>query len=251
MATDTRYFAWQPTTHTALAGLAGLAAVALSAAMIPLARMPVLSAVVRDIAQVFLLGVLLPLIYLLHSGQSAREFGFHVRRWRLFLSINAALAFGLLVQFRRTDPAPADFAWSAAHLWLAAYVVLTLVFELIFFYGFLRTLFERAFGCVPGIVLAAVFYSLHHAGFQPEFTKLFFVGILYGTVYRLGHSALLIFPFFLAVGGVYDVLIKSKVVATVDHVEVRTVVLLLLMGAALLWVTLSLQRQKPRAMVSA
>lgn len=235
MATETRYFAWQPSAHTALAALAGVAATVLSAAMIPLAHRPVLSAVLRDIGQVFLLGVLLPLIYLRNTGQSAREFGFHARRWPLFLTINAALAIGLLIQFRRADPPPSDFAWSAANLWLAAYVVVTLVFELIFFYGFLRTLFERAFGVVPGIVLAALFYSFHHAGFQPEFAKLFFVGVLYGTVYRLGHSALLIFPFFLAVGGVYDVLIKSKVVATVEHVEVRTLVLVLLIGGALLW----------------
>jgi membrane protease YdiL (CAAX protease family) len=185
------------------------------------------------------------------TAQSPRQLGFHMGRWPLFLAINAALAVALLVQFRRTDPPPPDFAWSAANLWLAAYVGVTLVFELIFFYGFLRTLFERAFGAVFGIVLAAAFYSFHHAGFQPEFAKLFFVGILYGTVYRLGHSALLIFPFFLAVGGVYDVLVKSKVVAPVAHVEVRTVVLLLLIAGALMWASLSLQRQKPRAMVSA
>jgi len=184
---------------------------------------------------VFLLGVLLPLIYLRHTGQSPRDFGFHTRRWPLLLSINAALAIGLLAQLRRASPPPSDFEWSAANLWLAAYVVVTLVFELIFFYGFLRTLFERAFGAVVGIVLAAVFYSLHHAGFQPEFAKLFFVGVLYGTVYRLGTSALLVFPFFLAVGGVYDVLIKSKVVAAVHYVEVRTWVLLMLIGGALLW----------------
>jgi len=118
---------------------------------------------------------------------------------------------------------------------LAAYVAVTLVFELIFFYGFLRTLFERAFGVVPGIVLAAAFYSLHHAGFQPEFALLFVVGLLYGTVVRLGNSVLLIFPFFLMVGGIYDVLVKSKVVAAVHFVEVRTCVLAFLIGGAVLW----------------
>jgi membrane protease YdiL (CAAX protease family) len=218
-----------------LAALAGVVSVALSVLLIPLADQPVVGAVVRDIGQVFLLGVLLPLIYLHRSGQSARDFAFHTRRWPLCLTINAALAIGLLVQFLRTSPPPADFAWSPARLWLAAYVAVTLVFELIFFYGFLRTLFERAFGAVPGIVLAAAFYSLHHAGFQPEFALLFVVGLLYGTVVRLGNSVLLIFPFFLMVGGIYDVLVKSKVVAAVHFVEVRTCELALLIGGAVLW----------------
>ena len=230
-----KYFAWQPTRDSALAALIGLSVVALSAVLVPLEQMPLSRAFLRDIGQVFVLGVLVPLVYLRRTRQSPRDFGFHTRRWPLFLCINAVLAIGLLFQFRRTDPPPADFQWGASNLWLAAYVVVTLVFELIFFYGFLRTLFERAFGSVLGVVLAAAFYSFHHAGFQPEFAKLFFVGILYGTVYRLGNSALLIFPFFLAVGGVYDVLIKSKVVATVHHVEVRTLVLFVLIGGALLW----------------
>ena len=30
---------------------------------------------------------------------------------------------------------------------------------------------------MPAIILAALFYSFHHAGFQPEFVSLFFVGL--------------------------------------------------------------------------
>jgi membrane protease YdiL (CAAX protease family) len=115
--------------------------------------------------------------------------------------------------------------WVWALLWKAAYVSLALAFELLFFYAFLRTEFERAFGAVPGIVLTAFFYAFHHIGFQPEFAKLFAVGVMYATVYRFGNSALLIFPFFLGVGGIYDVLIQSRVVAPIAFVEVRTVLL--------------------------
>ncbi|WP_456298465.1 hypothetical protein [Acetatifactor aquisgranensis] len=52
----------------------------------------------------------------------------------------------------------------------------------------------------PAILITAIFYSLHHAGFQPEFTKLFFVGILYVTVFYFTHNIFSIFPFF----GWYD-----------------------------------------------
>jgi membrane protease YdiL (CAAX protease family) len=235
MPTAVRYFAWNPSRHTVLALAAGLASVALSASLIPLSGSAVPTAVLRDFAQVFLLGILLPLGFLLRTKMQPREFGFHTQRWLVFLAINLALAIGLLVQFRRSDPLPPGFNWEPSHLWLASYVMLTLVFELVFFYGFLRTLFERAFGAVAGVILAAAFYAFHHMGFQPEYAKLFLVGILYATVFRLGNSALLIFPFFLGVGGVYDVLFKSKVVSPVEHVELRTVALAALMIGAALW----------------
>jgi hypothetical protein len=235
MPTAVRYFAWNPSRHTALALAAGLVSVALSASLIPLSGLTVPTAVLRDFAQVFLLGIMLPLAFLLCTKTQPREFGFHTQRWLVFLAINLALAIALLVQFRRSDPLPPEFNWGPSHLWLASYVMLTLVFELVFFYSFLRTLFERAFGIVAGVILAAAFYAFHHIGFQPEYAKLFFVGILYGTVFRLGNSALLIFPFFLGVGGVYDVLFKSKVVSPVEHVELRTVALATLMIGAAVW----------------
>lgn len=60
--------------------------------------------------------------------------------------------------------------------------------------------------------------------------------MLYATVFRLGNSALLIWPFFLAVGGVYDVLFRPQVVAAIPHVEVRTLVLAGLFALMALWI---------------
>lgn len=145
---------------------------------------------------------------------------------------------------RRGTPPPADFRWTTDVVWKAAYVVVAVTFECLFFYGFLRTLFERAFG----VVLAAAFYAFHHAGFQPEFAKLFFVGVLYATTFRLGNSALLIWPFFIGVGGVYDVLVSSKVVAPIEHAEIRTIALAVLMLAAV--VAAASSRSSPRSRLS-
>jgi membrane protease YdiL (CAAX protease family) len=238
---------WSPNPHTVLAIVAGVASVALSLALIPLSGQPIANALVRDVGQVLLVGILLPLGFLVRTGQSHREFGFHARRWPLFLAINLALALGLLFQFLRTTPPPVGFVWNAEAFWRAAYVVVSVVFELVFFYGFLRTLFERAFGIVPSIILVAMFYSLHHAGFQPEFLKLFFVGVLYATVFRFGNSAALIFPFFLGVGGVYDVLIRSQVVAPIHFAQWRSLGLAALIGGALLWYWRALPRHSASA----
>jgi membrane protease YdiL (CAAX protease family) len=137
--------------------------------------------------------------------------------------------------FLSESPPPADFRLSAATLWSAAYVLLALCFELVFFYAFLRTLFERAFGIVPAIILAALFYAFHHFGLQPEYGKLVFVGLLYATTYRLGNSALLIFPFFLGVGGIYDVLVQSQVVSPIFYPEIRTLYLAVAIVATVVW----------------
>jgi membrane protease YdiL (CAAX protease family) len=113
--------------------------------------------------------------------------------------------------------------------------MLALCFELVFFYAFLRTLFERAFGIVPAIILTALFYAFHHIGFQPEYGKLVFVGLLYATTYRIGNSALVIFPFFLGVGGTYDVLVQSQVVSSILYPEARTLYLAAVILATLVW----------------
>jgi membrane protease YdiL (CAAX protease family) len=226
-------FRWRPDGDTLVAFAAGIVVVALSLAMLPLDPRGWANIAVRDLAQVWLVGFLLPLLYIRRIGGDFADFGFSLRRWPLFLAINVVLAIGLFFLMRRDTPPPADFRWTADLVWKAPYVLLAVMFECLFFYGFLRTLFERAFGVVAGIVLAAAFYAFHHAGFQPEYAKLFFVGVLYATVFRLGNSALLIWPFFIGVGGVYDVLVSSKVVAPIEHAEIRTVALAILMLAAI------------------
>ena len=80
---------------------------------------------------------------------------------------------------------------------------------------------------------------------------LFGVGVLYATVFRLGNSALLIWPFFLGVGGVYDVLIKSRVVADIPYVEVRTVGLAVAYAAVALWLLYAQGNRTGPSVVSA
>jgi membrane protease YdiL (CAAX protease family) len=228
-------FQWQPSRETLVAFIAGFVVIGLSAAMIPTRHVPWLSMLIRDLGQIFLAGILFPLVYILRTGNRFAEFGFTLKRWYIFLPINLVLGALLLLMFLSESPIPADFHVTSAVVWKAAFVIVAVFFELIFFYGFLRTLFEKAFGIVPGIILAALFYSFHHMGFQPEYGKLLFVGLLYALVYRLGNSALLLYPFFLGVGGTYDVLIQSEAVSPIHYPEIRTVYLFILILAAVLW----------------
>jgi hypothetical protein len=93
------------------------------------------------------------------------------------------------------------------------------LFETLFFYSFLRQLFEQAFGVIPALSLTSVFYSLHHIGLEEqmkgttpaqELRKLFFVGLLYSTTFRIFNSALAIFPFFIGVGVISDLVVEKQ-----------------------------------------
>jgi len=139
---------------------------------------------------------------------------------------------------------PEGFRPDAEALMKITVILCAGVFEVIFFYGFQRTLFERAFGTVPAIILAALFYSFHHIGFQPEFLQLFFVGVMYAAVYRAGNSVLLIYPFFWGIGASYNVLIQSKKVSSIMYPAIRALYLPVLIMFILAWVWTESQRKK-------
>ena len=231
-----KLFRWQPSRETLVAFLAGVAVLGLSTGMLPFDNRAWLRIAIRDVGQIFFVGILFPLAYIQRSGKEWEQFGFSFKKWPVFLVTDLVLGILLLFMFLSKSPPPADFRLNAPVVWSAAYVMLALCFELVFFYAFLRTLFEQAFGIVPAIILTALFYAFHHIGFQPEYGKLVFVGLLYATVYRLGNSALLVFPFFLGVGGTYDVLIKSQKVSPILFSEIRTLFLGVLILATVAYV---------------
>ena len=241
--TRTRLFCWRPTKETLVGFVAGLIVIALSAAMIPTRRLPWLSIAIRDIGQMLLAGVLFPLAYIRYREGTLRDIGLSFRKWYLFLPISFALGGALLALFLSKAPPPAGFRpdW-----WKLAFIMCAGIFETLFFYAFLRTLFERAFGAVPAVILAALFYAFHHVGFQPEYGKLLFVGLMYATAFRLGNSALVIYPFFWGVGGSYDVLVQSHVVSPILHAEPRALYLGFFMIGALILAAARQQTPKNR-----
>jgi membrane protease YdiL (CAAX protease family) len=233
--TISKFFRWQPSSETLVAVIAGIVMIGLSISIGVTKNIPWLSTIIRDIGQIFL-GILFPLLYIRKLGNGFAAFGFSFKNWYVFLPINLVLGILLLMLFLSDVPPPDGFRLDTQVLWAGAFIMLAVIFELVFFYGFLRTLFERAFGIIPGVILCAVFYSLHHAGFQPEFGKLFVVGLIFAVIYRIGNSILLLYPFFAGIGATYDVLIQSKVVAPVLYPEIRTLYLAVLILGSVAWI---------------
>ena len=135
-----KLFRWQPSRETLVALVAGVVVLGLSFAMIPFKSSPWVSIAIRDIGQIFLVGILFPLVFIQRFGKDWSEFGLTFKKWPVFLLMNLVL------------------------------------------------------------------------------------------------GALLIFPFFLGVGGIYDVLIQSQVVEPVQYPEVRTLYLAVAVFTMAIWV---------------
>ena len=158
---------------------------------------------------ILLLGFFTPIYYILViKEKNLSVLGLHKNKLIASLIINVVAGGSLLTMF--ISKITEYLVFDLNSFYAITYILVAGIFEMIFIYGFLRYEFERAFGILPAIFITAIFYSLHHAGFQPEFIKLFFVGIMYVTVFYFTRNIFSIFPFFWGVGAVWDVLVNSE-----------------------------------------
>jgi hypothetical protein len=181
----------------------GLIAVILSVGM-NFSTNPVLRYLLRDVCQIMLVGVAAPLILLGREGNLGRAGLRFDRPWR-YLAISSVLGAMLAWKFISQTPDGPGLYFRAANIGPAVYIMTANLYEVIFFFVFLRFYLEKSFGLLPGILMAAAFYSLHHAGFQPKFLELFLVGLGYIAFFRIFDHWLVCFPLWW-VGGLGDLL---------------------------------------------
>ena len=189
-----------------------------------------MSFILRDLLMIFGLGIVFVSLYVWKKAGSIKAIGFTGRKNALSLLIDFLLAAGLLAMFLK-DEKPSDIL-EIKNLYAAAYILVAGIFEMTFIYGYLRASFEKAFGIIPAILLTAAFYSFHHAGFQPEFLHLFFVGLMYCSVYYITQNLLIVFPFFWAVGALWDVIVSSEAGEEIKNLESFIIALVLLILSA-------------------
>ena len=189
--------------------------------------------ILRDIIMIFFIGFAFPLYYtLIVKKNSLSTLGLTKNRIVISLILNFVLAALLLLQFINEANVPwKEILLNSKAVIPIMYIFMAGIFEIVFFYGFLFYCFEDAFGIIPGILLTAIFYSFHHAGFQPEFFKLFFVGVMYASVFRITRNVLIVFPFFWGVGATWDVLVNFGAQESLDgaFTLVKTISILVLM----------------------
>lgn len=174
--------------------------------------------ILRDILMILVLGFFFPLYYtVIINKKPVSVLGIKKEKIIVSLIINLAAGIMLLAMFVSKNEQPISFSKNS--FFAITYILVAGIFEMIAIYGFFRYEIERAFGIIPAIIITAAFYSLHHAGFQPEFTKLFFVGIMYVTVFYTTKNIFCIFPFFWGVGAIWDVLINSEAGNQIENLQ--------------------------------
>ena len=207
------------TEGTLVAFLAGISCVFLSYLLVIFRNNRAARFVFRDIITLVGLGVILPIWWMKTNGLSFNEFGLPGENLLWAMLANIILAALLAAMFyseaKKKDQRP-DFSGKYGTIF---YLMVGVLFETLFFYSFLRQLFEESFGIIPALLFTSVFYSLHHIGLEEqmkgatprqELRKLFFVGLLYSTTFRIFNSALAIFPFFIGVGVISDLIIEKQ-----------------------------------------
>jgi membrane protease YdiL (CAAX protease family) len=207
-------FKWEPTRDTWLALGAGLVVILLSYSLNLIQSeslwSKILTFLILTLGIRIGIGFFFPLQHeMVKNHEGWAFFGVTKRRWILSLILNLVFAALLLLMFlSESGESGEKILLNKETLISIYYILIAGVFEMVFIYGFLRKTFEQAFGLIPSLILTALFYSFYHAGFQPEFSKLIFVGLLYGATFRLTENVLIVFPFFWGVGAAWDVLVN-------------------------------------------
>jgi membrane protease YdiL (CAAX protease family) len=104
------------------------------------------------------------------------------------LLIAALSSFGRIKSLQLIIPAP-QILFN-----IVAGMIMSTLFEEIFFRGFLQTGFEKNFGIIPAILLAGSCFSLYHIGYSnvrgdvPELISLFCIGIFFSISFRITNN---------------------------------------------------------------
>lgn len=237
---------WQPTRHTWVAVGAGLLAFAFSASLLLFEAGSVVWRVILNGLIYGVCGFAIPWGYtLLVERNRPAEMGLERKRWGISLILNLVLAslFGLIILFEADLNAINWGQFGKAAFALAGAGGL---FELFLYYGFIHLRLEKAFGAVPAILLTSVLYVLWHVGTQLPLEadpvgamwKLFWVGVLYQSVFSMTRNLLVIWPFFHAGGVMIDFAVNIGAVEQASRGfpwAVGTVSLMVVAGAVLAW----------------
>jgi hypothetical protein len=142
-----------------------------------------------------ILNVLLPVWWIAyHRRQPLSELGITTERWLPSLLIGIGLAFLLAIRLWQVA---VGINWLPHLLFNAA-----CFWEPFFVYGWLQLRFERAFGTIPGIILAGLSLAAYHIGtYSPDgLIMLLFAGLLYAVVFRITSNLLIIWPLAFSLG---------------------------------------------------
>lgn len=157
----------------------------------------------------FVLGIMIPIAYnSLVKKRPLSETGISKKYWLRSLVLGLILTIVFLAA-----PPPTGTSFMAAVAALTFTELLSLLaleitaglFWTIFFFGWVQMSFERAFGAIPAIIIAAAFFALHHVAYGEPVSLLYmghFVGgLIQAAIFRTTRNIFILWPFFVPTTG--------------------------------------------------
>lgn len=164
----------------------------------------------------FILGILVPIAYnSLVKKRPLSETGISKKYWLGSLALSSILGAIILIAPSPTPSPRGTFVTIVTSLTftellpLLALEITAGLFYAIFFHGWVQMRFERAFGAIPAILIAAAFFALHHVAYGEPISLLymghFMGGLIHATIFRMTRNILILWPLFVSTTGlIYD-----------------------------------------------
>ena len=111
-------------------------------------------------------------------------------------------------------------------------------FEAVFWRGWVLLRLEESFGTIPAIVFSSALYAAYHIGYgmpASEMIFLFFIGLMFATVFRLTKNVFILWPIFQPMGQLVTLIkdgLTLPLLASLGFIEVLIVMLVLVWLAA-------------------
>ena len=158
-----------------------------------------------------------------HRRQPLSELGITTRRWLPSLLIGAGFAAFSLFRLRQMA---AGIDWLPHVLFNAV-----ILWEPFFVHAWLQLRYDRAFGIVPGVLLAALSFAAYHIGTYPPAGLIILLvwGLFYAVVFRLTSNLLTLWPLLWCVGSSIGTLMGGMQF-TWSQVAIWSVVMLIQLG---------------------
>jgi hypothetical protein len=135
------------------------------------------------------LNVLFPVWWIAYyRGQPLSELGITTRRWLSSLLIGVGLAVFSSFRLRQMTT---GMDWLPHVLFNAV-----ILWEPFFVFSWLQLRFDRAFGIVPGVLLAGLSFAAYHIGTYPPagLVTLLISGLIFAAIFRLTSNLLIMWP---------------------------------------------------------
>lgn len=178
-----------------------------------------------------LLGVIAPAFWELVKNKGTVE-NLGITKKNLGITIALQLLLSFLLYYKQLPLLLEGVVWEK-FIPLVALALTIGFFEAVFWRGWMIQKLEKSLGTIAAVILGSGLYSVYHIGYGMKWDEmffLFFIGLMFATVYALTRNIFVLWPLFQPIGQLLTITkdggLNLPFIATVGFLEVFVVMLL-------------------------